>query len=90
MLSRTPSFDLEFDIEDDSEHKHKGHIRIQRPKLDIETCFQINMNPTLNTTMNTTLTSRTSVLLERKANNWAATVRRKVLKCSKETTNIVR
>ena len=34
MLSGIPSFDLEFDLEDDLEHK-KGHIRIQRPKLDI-------------------------------------------------------
>ena len=34
MLSGTPSFDLEFDLEDDLEHKNKGHIRIQRPKLD--------------------------------------------------------
>ena len=34
-LSGTPSFDLEFDLEDDPEHKNKGHIRIQRPKLDI-------------------------------------------------------
>ena len=31
MLSGTPSFDLEFDLEDDLEHKNKGHIRIQRP-----------------------------------------------------------
>ena len=31
ILSGTPSFDLE----DDFEHKNKGHIRIQRPKLDI-------------------------------------------------------
>ena len=34
MLSGTPFFDLEFDLEDDLEHKNKGHIRIQRPKLD--------------------------------------------------------
>ena len=32
---RYPSFDLEFDFEDDLKHKSKGHIRIQRPKLDI-------------------------------------------------------
>ena len=31
MLSGTPSFDLE----GDPEHKNKGDIRIQRPKLDI-------------------------------------------------------
>ena len=63
MLSGTPSFDLEFDLEDDLEHKNKGHIRIQRPKLDFKTCFERNLIPTLNTT----LTSRTSVLLERKS-----------------------
>ena len=57
-----PSFDLEFDLEVNLEHKNKGHIRTQRPKLDISTCFERNLNPTLNTT----LTLRTSVLLERK------------------------
>ena len=30
-LSGTPSFVLEFDLE----HKKQGHIRFQRPKLDI-------------------------------------------------------
>ena len=35
MFSGTPSFDLEFDLEDDLGHKNKGHIRIQRPKLYI-------------------------------------------------------
>ena len=34
-LSGTPSFVLEFDLEDDLEHKKQGHIRFQRPKLDI-------------------------------------------------------
>ena len=63
MLSGTPSFVLEFDLEDDLEHKNKGHIRIQRPKLDTSTYFERNLNPT----QNTTLTLRTSNLLERKS-----------------------
>ena len=32
---RYPSFDLDFDLEGDLEHKNKGPIRIQRPKLYI-------------------------------------------------------
>ena len=28
---RYPVFNLEFDLEDDLEHKNKGHIRIQHP-----------------------------------------------------------
>ena len=35
MLSGTPSFDLEFDLEDDLEHKNKGHIVFSVPNLTL-------------------------------------------------------
>ena len=49
-ISGTPSFDLEFDLEDDLE-KSNGHFRVQRPKVDLGTRFEGNLNPSLNTSL---------------------------------------
>ena len=43
-ISGTPSFDLE----DDLENSNECHFRVQRPKVDLGTKFEENLNPSLN------------------------------------------
>ena len=51
-MSVTPYFDLEFELEDDIENSNEGHFRVQRPKADLGTKFEGNLNPSLNPSLN--------------------------------------
>ena len=60
-ISGAPSFDPEVDIENDLESSNECHFCVQRPKVDLGTKFEGNLNPSLNLSLTSRTLPRTTI-----------------------------